>query len=416
MMRMKTKRTKTTQSRADSGNLNVGAPDAFPRRVLLAVTGLSPQVVTETLYYLTRKANPAFVPTEVHLLTTAEGAERARLTLLSDDPGWFHRLCRDYGLPDIEFSEETIHALKTADGTPVGDIRTCDENRLLADVLTETIRSLTADPDCALHVSIAGGRKTMGFYAGYALSLFGRPQDRLSHVLVADLFESNREFYYPTPYSKVIHTHDNRPLDTRDAQVDLAEIPFVRLRGGLDDRLLKGTVTFSEVVAAAQRALQSPLLEIDLDRKYIRAGGQQLHLPPTQLAFLSWLARRAKANKPGVTCPEKKGAAALNSEYSREYLSEYAHLGDEVDSSTATRLAEGMDKTFFEEIKAKLLGRLRDALGPEGVRRYGIGDDGCRPKRYRIAVAPENILWLDRTDFTETGKLAKSSSRARTGL
>jgi CRISPR-associated protein (TIGR02584 family) len=28
-----------------------------------------------------------------------------------------------------------------------------------------------------------GERKTMGFYVGYALSLFGRAQDRLSHVI-----------------------------------------------------------------------------------------------------------------------------------------------------------------------------------------------------------------------------------------
>jgi CRISPR-associated protein (TIGR02584 family) len=61
------------------------------------------------------------------------------------------------------------------------------------------VRELTADPDCAIHASIAGGRKTMGFYLGYALSLFGRPQDRLSHVLVSSPFESNQNFFYPLP-------------------------------------------------------------------------------------------------------------------------------------------------------------------------------------------------------------------------
>lgn len=37
----------------------------------------------------------------------------------------------------------------------------------------------------------------MGFFVGYALSLFGRAQDRLSHVLVSDPFESLTDFYYP---------------------------------------------------------------------------------------------------------------------------------------------------------------------------------------------------------------------------
>ena len=44
----------------------------------------------------------------------------------------------------------------------------------IADAITALVRALTADPGSAVHASIAGGRKTMGFYLGYALSLFGR--------------------------------------------------------------------------------------------------------------------------------------------------------------------------------------------------------------------------------------------------
>lgn len=52
-------------------------PAEFSRRILLAVTGLSPQVVTETLYALAVAQGRPFVPTEVHLVTTAKGAEHA---------------------------------------------------------------------------------------------------------------------------------------------------------------------------------------------------------------------------------------------------------------------------------------------------------------------------------------------------
>ena len=391
------RRTPATSAAPRAGrspDLHADAPHTFPRRVLLAVTGLSPQVVTETVYALTQRMEPAFVPTEIHLVTTAEGAERVRLTLLSDDPGWFHRLRRDYRLPEIKFEERFIRVLKTADGNPIADIRTEEENTFLADTLTETIRELTADRNCALHMSIAGGRKTMSFYAGYALSLLGRPQDRLSHVLVSAPYESNQQFYYPTPYSHVIYTPppESRPLDAREAQVRLAEIPFVRLREGIDDRLLEGTATFSEVVAAAQRAFGPPELEIDLDNKSINAGGHRVHLGPVYLAFLSWLARRAKEGCPDVECPSD---GAPEPEYSRQYLSEYAHISDEMNSRTARRLkkAKGMEKSFFEETKSRLNGRLKAALGPEGVHRYGVMDDGRRPKRFRIAVPAENIRW-----------------------
>jgi CRISPR-associated protein (TIGR02584 family) len=70
-------------------------PSEYTRRILLAVSGLTPQIVTETVYALAMNAGDPFVPTEVHLLTTAEGARRAKLLLLSTHPGWFHRLCED---------------------------------------------------------------------------------------------------------------------------------------------------------------------------------------------------------------------------------------------------------------------------------------------------------------------------------
>lgn len=371
------------------------APNTFPRRVLLALTGLSPQVVTETVYALTQKTDPAFIPTEVHLFTTAEGAERAHLTLLSDKPGWFRRLYQDYALAEIAFGEKSIHTLKSVAGSAIRDILTREENEAVADTLTEGIREFTADPACALHVSIAGGRKMMGFYGGYALSLFGRAQDRLSHVLVSAPYESNQQFYYPTPERHVIFTNppESRPLDARDAEVTLAEIPFVRLRHGFDKRLLEGRAKFSDVVAAAQRALGPPVLEIDLDGKCIHAGGQRVHLPPAQLAFLSWLARRAKRGRPEVCCPND---GSPEEQYMREYLEEYADMGDDVYGVTARRLREskGMDKAFFEQTKSRLKGRLREALGPDGVHRYGVLDHGRRPKRFRIAVPPENIRWL----------------------
>ncbi|MGZ8135934.1 MAG: CRISPR-associated ring nuclease Csm6, partial [Methylococcaceae bacterium] len=96
----------------------------YPQRILLAVTGLSPQVVTETLFALHQQG--AALPTDVHLLSTTEGAERARLTLLTDR--WFQRLCEDYALTDIRFDEGHIHILENAQNEPMDDIRTLTDN------------------------------------------------------------------------------------------------------------------------------------------------------------------------------------------------------------------------------------------------------------------------------------------------
>jgi CRISPR-associated protein (TIGR02584 family) len=178
------------------------SPHAYPRRILVAVTGLSPQIVTETLYALAvEPLGAAFIPTEVHLITTRSGAEKARLALLSDEPGWFHRLCHDYALPAIHFTPDTIHVLEGADGKPLDDIRSPADNRRAADGITALIREFTADPDCALHVSIAGGRKTMGFLsrlravplrppAGQAVTCPGLRAFRVQHwLLLPDAIE-----------------------------------------------------------------------------------------------------------------------------------------------------------------------------------------------------------------------------------
>lgn len=75
-----------------------------PRRILVCVTGLSPQIVTETLYALCVKGADSWIPDEVHLVTTRRGAENARLTLLSDKPGWFHRFLLDWNLKGLTSS------------------------------------------------------------------------------------------------------------------------------------------------------------------------------------------------------------------------------------------------------------------------------------------------------------------------
>ncbi|MDR3221643.1 MAG: TIGR02584 family CRISPR-associated protein, partial [Candidatus Accumulibacter sp.] len=236
------------------------------RRILLAVTGLSPQIVTETLYALAVAQDPPWIPDEIHLITTSDGANQARLLLLSEQPGWFRRLCEDYDLPVIHFDADCIYVVTDTDGQALDDIRSPEDNLLAADFITEKVRAFTADTGTELHVSIAGGRKTMGFFLGYALSLFGRPRDRLSHVLVSAPFESNRDFFYPTRREHVIYTKvpKAKPIDASKALVSLAEIPFVSLRHGLPDDLLRGQASYAKAVETARANLGPLTLNIDL--------------------------------------------------------------------------------------------------------------------------------------------------------
>ena len=370
-------------------------PHDYSRRVLVAVTGLSPQIVTETLYALAFEQEPPFVPTEVRLITTEEGAERAKLSLLHPESGWFHRLRADYDLPPIGFEPEHVHVLKSTDGQPLGDIRSPEDNERAADAITDVVRALTGDDDSALHVSIAGGRKTMGFYLGYALSLYGREQDRLSHVLVNAPYESHPQFFYPTTRSQVIYTSPphNRPYDTRDAVVTLAPIPFVRLRDQLPEDFREGEVRFSEAVTAAQQAIGPAELVLDLPGQLVRAGGKVIHLSPLHLAFLAWLARRQVRGEEWVACPNQDAPEPRHAEaFLAEYRTVIGEMGDDERTSGRMEKEGGMTSEFFSQTKTKLHRSLRGRLGRRQARPYLVSDDGGRPqRRYGIDIEPAVI-------------------------
>ncbi|ANJ66647.1 CRISPR-associated protein [Halothiobacillus diazotrophicus] len=337
------------------------------KRILLCVTGMSPQVMTETLYALA--VNPeagqgAWIPNEVHIITTASGADQARLNLLSQDTGWFKKLCDDYSLPPIAFGSSHIHCITDEAGQVLDDIRTPADNEAAANSIAELVRDLTHDPNSALHVSLAGGRKTMGYYTGYALSLYGRPQDQLSHILVSAPYESHPEFYYPTPYPRIIQSREPKPraFNCADATIQLAHIPFVRLREGMPHRLLDGKANFTETVKLANLAHEPATLRINQSREArgIRVNGIPVPLTDTPFALLYWLARRANSENPEVDWIEH----AEFLEHVTKLYGKDSHIYEEVERALRScRGDEEQIKKYFQPIKSRMNTILKEELG-----------------------------------------------------
>jgi CRISPR-associated protein (TIGR02584 family) len=371
---------------------DVHAPERFGRRILLTVAGLTPQIITESVYALAVEREPPFIPTGIVVLTTTEGANRVRLMLQGREPGWLRRLCRDYGLPEIPFSDDDVIMIRSRKGILLDDIRTKDDNADSANIITEVIRSMTSDADAALHVSIAGGRKTLGFFAGYALSLYGRPQDRLSHVLVSPPFESNQGFFYPTRERQIIFGPPpaNEPLDASTAKVELADIPFVRMRDGLPAALREGATTYQNAVAAIQQRLAPPRLVIDVRRRRATAAGRLIELEPATLAFYLWVVRRVLAGRP-VQRPGNRDVD--DRAYAAEYLTEYARLGG--NRSMRGALRNGMDAEFFDQQASRLKGELEKSLD-RAANSYALRRTGPRGQsRYSVALPREAITVVE---------------------
>jgi CRISPR-associated protein (TIGR02584 family) len=356
------------------------------RRILLAVTGLSPQVVTETLYALCVASSKPWIPDEIRLITSHEGGERARLDLLDPEKGQFHAFCRDYPQAGkIAFRAEHIHIIARKGGVKLEDIRTPEDNTLAANAIHALVQKLTADENNELHVSIAGGRKTMGFYLGYCLSLYARPQDRLSHVLVSEPFEGLKDFYFPPREGRLLHTRDNRPIHTSNARVMLAEIPFVRLRRLLPDTAFAPQQSFSDAVAATQTLLEKQELRFNIHARKLICGDHEVHLPPQIFAWYLWFAERAKADLPYVRFTD-----GVQEEFLRHYVrvvgKDSAHY-----EKAQQNLKEGFTKEFFEEKCAKTNSALEKQLKLFAAP-YRIVTSGKRPHtRYGIALKADAI-------------------------
>ena len=102
------------------------------RHILLCVAGLTPQIITETLYALTQQRGERV--DEIRVITTLGGRDRIRQALLDLQHGKFFTFCRDYHIDpaSITFDETTITLLRSPDGRMLPDIRSVDDNTFAA--------------------------------------------------------------------------------------------------------------------------------------------------------------------------------------------------------------------------------------------------------------------------------------------
>ena len=191
-------------------------------------------------------------------------------------------LADEYRLPSVSLKESSFIVPADDGGLLLDDIRNALENEKMGDLITSFIREKTADPSVRLHCSIAGGRKTMSFYLGSAMQLFGRPWDKLYHILVAPEFESNPEFFYK-PLKHGTLKSNGKMLNTKNAEITLAELPFIRLR----DKLSLEDTGFAGLVREGQReidiAIVQPEIVVKLSERTIKIGRKTVRLAPLHL-------------------------------------------------------------------------------------------------------------------------------------
>jgi len=265
------------------------------REIFIFVLGATPQIVTETIFALAMQ-DPKVHPDELYFITTVTGKKIIKKRLFEESI--LKEMCNEYDIECPTVSEESFLIISDREGRKLEDIRTISDNEAAGNIISAFIQRKVAEPDTRIHCSLAGGRKTMSFYLGAALQLFGRPHDKLYHILVSPEFESNPAFYYPPTADKLIPCRaadgTTSELNARDAKIDLADLSYIRLGEFVPKQNLD---SFSEMVRMGQReidtASQQIGLVVNITDSTLCIGRHIVELVPMQLMlYLAFLRQK----------------------------------------------------------------------------------------------------------------------------
>lgn len=293
--------------------------------IFLSVSGQTPQIITETLFKLRQEAREIV---DMYVVTTTTGKNNILRNLLGVDQSGsttgkniFIEMSREHGWTDITLNQDNILVFTDNGDRYLDDIRTDEDERIAADFLFKTVYDLEQKyPDIPIVASIAGGRKTMSYLMGTVMSILGRKDDELTHVLVdpryetIDVQKSGGQFYYPsrnpkTYYTRQMGTIPSQEIDGSTAVIELSYIPYIRMNHFLKEskqwKKLMSSKRSSDIYSQSIEYINSEMtlnisdVFVKLDfknsalivevRKQIRPATYIIELKPIQFAFYAML-------------------------------------------------------------------------------------------------------------------------------
>ena len=238
--------------------------------VLFGVLGMSPSVLTETVWALAGE-DPPRLPHRVVVLTTSAGRAVLESQLFADDKrgacGWERlrqalavRGCETGNSLKFGLAADHVRLFPSPSGADdLSDIATSADNLAAADFILRELRAFTENPATTVLASIAGGRKTMSALLMSCMSLLGRAQDRVLHVLVNPPYDTPLDPPFLFPERGVrLRARDGRSIRSCDARVELIDVPFVRMRGWYEGAFKTAPPGYAALVAGVQRRAPSP--------------------------------------------------------------------------------------------------------------------------------------------------------------
>ncbi|MEX0287790.1 MAG: CRISPR-associated ring nuclease Csm6 [Flavobacteriaceae bacterium] len=277
--------------------------------VLLSLVGTAPAVLTETVWALAHE-NEAIIPDRVIAMTTSSGAALIREKLFKE--GHWKKLLEDLGsqveigdrlrfgpisdsirvFPDLSHSRE------------LDDIRTAEDNEAVAEFFMEVIRSFVENDSIRLIVSIAGGRKTTSALLYSVMSLLGRADDEIHHILVDDQWIYQPDFMYPGCQGVFVDQNSGKSISSKGAKLQLVHVPFVPLRYLFERDLQRSAGSFVSLMNQVRNRTINVTddLTIQLSTKTgeLIVSGESINLSANEFLIYLYFARRVLDGLPSL--------------------------------------------------------------------------------------------------------------------
>lgn len=278
--------------------------------VLLSLVGTTPAVLTETVYALVTSPEP-IVPDRVIAVTSAGGRDVLNDQLFKR--GNWNQL-RDFLIQKRGVSSkkllfgqigESIRVFPSSDRSrELDDIRSIEDNEAVAEFLMEVVRGFVENESIRLVASLAGGRKTTSALLHSVMTLLGRSDDLLTHIIVDEPWPSFRDFFFPGCRGEFKDPASGKQLKSSAAVLHLAEVPFVPLRYLFARDLQRCAGSYVQLMnqlRARTMNLDDELM-VKVDRKTgeIRLNDRAVRLGPNEFLFFLYFAKRAAAGQSPV--------------------------------------------------------------------------------------------------------------------
>lgn len=268
------------------------------RIVLIATMGSSPAVLTETVWALAHAKKPV-IPDEIVVLSAKNSVDKMKRDLLEGREPIWGRLLSALKKDKISiggklvFGSMSIHVIPDAQKNELWDLRSSEDNLLAADFMMQEIRKYSESPDTEIIASIAGGRKTMSALLLSCMTLLGREEDKVVHVLLPEELEGGTEppFYFPQKGVVHVSRRTGKKYKGDKLRSELFEVPFVRMRGWYQEKFKTNPPTYLSLVKKIQQvappAAVYQKLEIDFDGSgYVRVLPERVDVKLSAPAFL----------------------------------------------------------------------------------------------------------------------------------